>query len=527
MSPIADNSVQQGADTIATDDLATLNGSPSTGVKIQRTKVTYGDDGTARDVSTAFPLPVVDSDVQTTGNITGLDAASTTTASTVATVTVNRVTGTPTAGSAVALAITGESAFSVDVSGTWTGTLTIERTVDGATWTDIGVFVAGTQQMTKTLTANGAFHGNASAASSVRLRATAAMTGTAAVVIRTGSGTGTITIGNVLRIGDGTSPATAATVKAASTASVSTDTALVVAPHPSSPGPVTLTGAGGITPTAGTISAAGTSTPGTASTTSGTGQVVAGVGTAGNATFHLVTSAFVGTLVFEASVDGGLNYGPLIAIREDGSGSETAAVISTAAYLIRQYTVALPGFVYFRVRASAFTSGTVAVIIAPGPFLIEPTPSLGASAAIIGAVREPHDTGRVQVSLLVDGALAAATEALVAYGGFNGATALTSGTAAFTVPAGRAFRIQSVQLTARGTALDTIRARVRGAATVALASQHYVSVATAIGANAGASSDVEPSREVEIPAGQQVGLSVIGAATTTYTLAVMGYTYVP
>lgn len=55
---MSDNTVQTGADTIATDDVTTLNGVASSGVKVQRVKPSYGDDGTARDVSTSFPLPV-------------------------------------------------------------------------------------------------------------------------------------------------------------------------------------------------------------------------------------------------------------------------------------------------------------------------------------------------------------------------------------------------------------------------------------------------------------------------------------
>lgn len=51
-----------GGDVIATDHVSTLNGAavtPSaTTPKVQRVKVAYGDDGTSRDVSTTFPLPV-------------------------------------------------------------------------------------------------------------------------------------------------------------------------------------------------------------------------------------------------------------------------------------------------------------------------------------------------------------------------------------------------------------------------------------------------------------------------------------
>lgn len=55
---MTDNTAQNGADTIATDDVTTLNGGASSGVKVQRVKVAFGDDGTSRDVSAAFPLPV-------------------------------------------------------------------------------------------------------------------------------------------------------------------------------------------------------------------------------------------------------------------------------------------------------------------------------------------------------------------------------------------------------------------------------------------------------------------------------------
>lgn len=44
-------------DVIATDELTTLNGVASTGVKIQRVKPCFGDDADARDTSEAHPLP--------------------------------------------------------------------------------------------------------------------------------------------------------------------------------------------------------------------------------------------------------------------------------------------------------------------------------------------------------------------------------------------------------------------------------------------------------------------------------------
>lgn len=63
---MADNSAQNATDTIATDDVTTLNGSASLGVKVARAKATYGDDGTSRDVSAAFPLPTAVRDTSKT-----------------------------------------------------------------------------------------------------------------------------------------------------------------------------------------------------------------------------------------------------------------------------------------------------------------------------------------------------------------------------------------------------------------------------------------------------------------------------
>lgn len=62
---MADNTVQTGADTIATDDIA--------GVKYQRVKVTYGADGSSTDVATASPLPVLQ---KVAGTATGTNVSS-------------------------------------------------------------------------------------------------------------------------------------------------------------------------------------------------------------------------------------------------------------------------------------------------------------------------------------------------------------------------------------------------------------------------------------------------------------------
>lgn len=48
-----------GGDIIATDDVTTLNGAASTGIKVQRVKVGYGSDNNYRDVDDTFGMPTV------------------------------------------------------------------------------------------------------------------------------------------------------------------------------------------------------------------------------------------------------------------------------------------------------------------------------------------------------------------------------------------------------------------------------------------------------------------------------------
>ena len=52
-----------GGDNIATDDVATLNGAASSGVKVQRVKVGFGADGDFNDVNGNSPLPVFDAQI--------------------------------------------------------------------------------------------------------------------------------------------------------------------------------------------------------------------------------------------------------------------------------------------------------------------------------------------------------------------------------------------------------------------------------------------------------------------------------
>lgn len=121
-----------GGDVIATDDVTSLNGSPSSGVKVQRVKVMHGLEGEAFDSSHEDPLPIQPAAayyVAATGNSTTsqLTAGSTFTGS------IEDVLSQP----SVSILITCDQPC----------TLTINQYIDGS-----GVYKASTH--TYTLTAN-------------------------------------------------------------------------------------------------------------------------------------------------------------------------------------------------------------------------------------------------------------------------------------------------------------------------------------------------------------------------------------
>jgi hypothetical protein len=360
-----------------------------------------------------------------------------------------------------------------------------------------------------------------------------------------------------VRVGDGTNQVT---LKAASTAAVAGDTAQVVALHPSTPLPAGTNSIGSVNlvssqgsaaAVAQAISAAIADNPGVATTTSGTGQAIAAVGSAGNATFHIVTSAFVGTLVFEASLNGGTNYASVMCIREDGTGSETSTAINTASAFIRAYTVGLPGFTHFRVRCSAFTSGTAAIYITQGPFLIETNPSLSASTASIGVVTQQaitkgtqgttgvttqdlKDAGRVSfgVATVIAGVTAVTTEALLSMVPVRDGTAGGAATT-FAVTSGKRLRLTSITVGLISTSAAVLSGRfvlrMNPSGAAAATSPIYLIVPVPSGAalaQAGGALTITIPDGLELSGTQQFGVSQVCSATTgTVWCSVQGFEY--
>jgi hypothetical protein len=183
--------------------------------------------------TSALSAPVVlpsDPDLRpAAGNITAQDVAS---SSATGQDSVSIVTGTPTAASFRTQAINGHSAVRVQITGTWTGTLQFEVSADaGTTWIPIPMRITGTVFTRSTVTGNGVFYGDVSGATNFRVRETAAHTGTAAVAMDFSTASGAAQVLNPLRIMDNVSGASAA-VKAASTAPVASDTAVVTTQRP-------------------------------------------------------------------------------------------------------------------------------------------------------------------------------------------------------------------------------------------------------------------------------------------------------
>lgn len=118
----------------------------------------------------------------------------------------NPNSGAATANSTVSVALAGDSTVSIQVTGTYTGALTPQVTVDGSNWVALGsvglVNVnTGAYSATIASAATGIFQAEVTGYAQFRISANAAVTGTATVTIRAGQGSGLVTIDNPLPAG--------------------------------------------------------------------------------------------------------------------------------------------------------------------------------------------------------------------------------------------------------------------------------------------------------------------------------------
>lgn len=210
---VAKGNVGAGTEVLATDRIA--------GVDYPRTKLIIGADGVNDgDVSASNPLPVsntgigapADASASTDtgtfsmiallkrmltkmpaqGQATMANSQPVAIASDQLTVPVNQAgVSAPgamtTNGQAVALSLTGATGFTIDLRGTWTGTVTFQGTVDGTNWFNISMVPSGGAPSVAAVTsstANGVWSGNANGMQQVRATCTAAMTGTVTATVR-------------------------------------------------------------------------------------------------------------------------------------------------------------------------------------------------------------------------------------------------------------------------------------------------------------------------------------------------------
>lgn len=168
---MADNTTlnaMTGGDVIAADDIG--------GVKHQLMKVEYGGADSATQVSLSSGLPVnVLSAPSATGNIT--------------TQNLNPNSGTATAASTVSSTTVGVTgAVAIQVTGTYTGALSLQMRLDGTNWITLGAAVlfnvnTGVYSATIASAATGIFWASVPGAVDIRISANAAVTGTATVTI--------------------------------------------------------------------------------------------------------------------------------------------------------------------------------------------------------------------------------------------------------------------------------------------------------------------------------------------------------
>lgn len=315
-------------------------------------------------------------DLTGSGTITARDVASTTTTGQNS---ASIITGNPTANSTVSIAFNGRSAVETLITGTWTGTISLEGSADnGTTWTPFSAHVRGAAPAVATATSNGTFIANITGLTNYRVRDTAAITGTINVAFTVSQEAGVIYVNNALKLLDlnGTNQMT---IKAASTAPLSTDTSVVVGLNPNSPlgAGTALIGKVGIdqtTPgtTNGVLDTGLNNTQG--STTSGqTGPLVQGAVTTAAPTYttgqtdpiSLDTKGNIRTFAF-AQTNAGTNTGPLNA---DSNASGDTSPGTQSMQTVAAYNKIYNGATWSRSaqigsQTSAGT-GTTAVAIAP------------------------------------------------------------------------------------------------------------------------------------------------------------------
>lgn len=341
----------------------------------------------------------------TTQNITAQDIATATVAGFQGQ---SFIIGTPTAGSAATFALSGMTTVNIQITGIWTGSLRIEASFDNGT-----LYVSKFSRLpgtvyagAATVTLNASLIAAVSGCTQIRVRSIAAWTGTAIVTISETINDHLVDVLNPIRLLDSTTN-TLMTIKPASTAPLTTDTAMVVALSPNT----NLASGQPI------INGEQTDFTGTFTNATQTGTVVAtNLDGYGNVLISINGTYATATGVFEGSDDGGTTWYTVQASRDNTNVIETG--YATLTNTSQTWQINNPGFDSIRVRSTAVASGTVNVRMsasaAPGAAgaNIAIGTALPTGSNIIGAITGPSAaplaldatlTGGTQQAKITDG----------------------------------------------------------------------------------------------------------------------------
>ena len=102
---------------------------------------------------------------------------------------------------AVTMNVNGQSTFSVQLTGPFTGTVTFEATLDGTNWIAVTAAAVGTGTLASTASAVGLYRGNIASSAQFRVRCSAFTSGTIVVSARTGSSLNNVFMASALPTG--------------------------------------------------------------------------------------------------------------------------------------------------------------------------------------------------------------------------------------------------------------------------------------------------------------------------------------
>jgi hypothetical protein len=320
--------------TLGTQTTEINDGTHTATIKAASTAAVATDTALVVAVSPNNIIQVVSYDADpVTQNITAQDVGSTSTAGANGQ---NLITGSSTAGSTASFTYSSYETIKIQVTGTWTGTISSEISLDGGTtWSATDLHQTGTAYTMNTFTGNFIGGVNVSGTTNFRIRATAAWTGTATVKLVESGQTNTVYVTNAQSVRDGVTQSTLNTIKPASTAAVATDTSFVVALSPNSPNPPVsdLTGTG-------TISALNGSVVWGTQGMSGQGIQIQGT--------------WSGTIAFQFSIDGGTTWWA----DEVQSAQGSSGIVESTTANGMWFSTGLGGYRQYRLFATAWSSGT-------------------------------------------------------------------------------------------------------------------------------------------------------------------------